>query len=249
MRPRGHHPVGGAGQEGAAGRASSSARPQGGGRVRRQPPGRPGQGGERRRQRGGERKDADLHREGQLRRAAGRVARPPSRQPRQPRAQPRGGLSHLLPAGRVKRGIGRGLMLRVGLRFQRSSAVGYTVLGAFLALLQVAGFDCVAGTTAAERSAFAAQMEVFGRQVSYLLPLPVRVDTLGGFLQWRLYGIFPVVFAFWAVLAATGMARGEEERGLTDCWLSAGVSRVRLVVAGTAAFLGAAAAVLAVVGV
>ena len=138
-------------------------------------------------------------------------------------------------------------MLRVGLRFQRSSVIGYTLLGAFLALLQVAGFERVAGTTAAERAAFASQMEVFGRQISYLLPLPVRVDTLGGFLQWRLYGIFPVVFAFWAVLAATSIARGEEERGLTDCWLSAGVSRLRLVVTGTAAFLGTAAAVLAVV--
>jgi ABC-2 type transport system permease protein len=72
-------------------------------------------------------------------------------------------------------------------------------------------------------------MHVLAKQITYLLPLPVHPETMTGYLQWRVFGAMPLIVGFWAVLSATGAVRGEEERGLTETWLSAGVPRSRLI--------------------
>ncbi len=97
-------------------------------------------------------------------------------------------------------------------------------LGGFL---NAFGFTQIAGATPAERLAFAHQMELIGKQFSYILPPPVQLDTMAGYLTWRDFSSISVAYAIWAVLAATGAARGDEERRLTEHWLTNGVSRVR----------------------
>src|SRR5260221_12647730 len=94
-------------------------------------------------------------------------------------------------------------------------------------LLNAFGFTQIAGHTHAERLAFAHQMELIGRQFSYILPPPVQLDTMGGYMTWRDFSSISLVYAIWAVLAATGAARGDEERRLTELWLANGVSRTR----------------------
>ena len=109
-------------------------------------------------------------------------------------------------------------------------------MGAIGGLLNAVGFVQVAGTTAAERAAFAQQMELLARQLSYLLPAPVQLDTMAGYLAWRAFGAIAIIFSFWGLLAATGAARGDEERGLVEGWLAAGVSRVRWIATRAMAF-------------
>ena len=70
-------------------------------------------------------------------------------------------------------------------------------------------------------------MEALGPTLSWFLPLPLRVDTVGGFLQWRVYGALPLLFGFWALMSAAGATRGDEERGLVEQWLTRGVARTR----------------------
>jgi ABC-2 type transport system permease protein len=41
------------------------------------------------------------------------------------------------------------------------------------------------------------------------------------------YGALPILFGFWALLSAAGATRGDEERGLIEQWLAAGVGRLR----------------------
>lgn len=139
-------------------------------------------------------------------------------------------------------------MIRIALRSHRRGMLTMSVLGALLALANTAGFLRLVGTSEAERLAFAVKMEALAHQVAFMIPLPVQPETVGGYLQWRGYGAFGYILAFWAVLAAAGAARGEEDLGLAEIWLAAGVSRVRLVFARFAAFAVAAAAVVSVIG-
>ena len=127
-------------------------------------------------------------------------------------------------------------LFRLALRSHRTGAIVVALISGLAGLLNGVGFIQLAGTSPAERHAFAAQMEVLGKQLSYLLPTPIQLDTVGGYLTWRSFSTVAFVYAIWALLAGTGAARGDEERGLTESWLAAGVSRVRLLLTRSAGF-------------
>ncbi|MDQ6858531.1 MAG: ABC transporter permease subunit [Chloroflexota bacterium] len=137
-------------------------------------------------------------------------------------------------------------LLRIALRAQRTGLLATAWIGAVAGIANGVGYAAVAGTTHAERVAFAQQMELLGKQLSYLLPPPVALDTMGGYLSWRSFPTLAIVFAVWGLLAATGAGRGDEERGLTEAWLATGVSRMRWLATRTLAFVAAAAASLAI---
>jgi ABC-2 type transport system permease protein len=139
------------------------------------------------------------------------------------------------------------MMLRIGLRFHRTGLIATAAFGGLNGILQSLGFNAVAGAGAAAREQFGFQMQVIGRQVSYLVPLPVHPDTLAGYVQWRNFGFLPLVFGFWALMAGSGVIRGDEERGLLELWLASGISRARLMAARTAAFVLAVSGAILVV--
>lgn len=128
-------------------------------------------------------------------------------------------------------------MLRIGLRSHRTGLIACAAIGGLNGILQSFGFQAVAGTSEVARQQFGLQMQVLGRQISYLIPLPVHPETLAGYLQWRVFGFLPLVFGFWALIAGSGVVRGDEERGLLELWLGAGISRARLAAARGAAFV------------
>lgn len=137
-------------------------------------------------------------------------------------------------------------LLAIALRSHAGGFLAVSLIGAMFGVANAAAFSEIAGPTAAERAVFARQMEVVGRQLSYLLPNPMELDTLAGFLQWRMFGMLPVVFGFWAVLAASGAGRGDEERGFVEAWTAAGVTRLRYVATRVVAFVVLANVALAV---
>src|SRR5437588_84265 len=104
-----------------------------------------------------------------------------------------------------------------------------SAFGVFYGILQAAAYGSVAGATPAARQAFGRQMEALGRQLTLVLPLPHGIDSIAGFIQWRVYGALPALFGFWALMSAAGAARGDEERGLVERCLAEGVSRTRYV--------------------
>jgi ABC-2 type transport system permease protein len=119
-----------------------------------------------------------------------------------------------------------------------------SAFGIFYGIFQAAAYNSAAGTTSAARRAFGQQMETAGRQFSLFLPLPHGVETVAGFIQWRVYGALPLLFGFWALMSAAGATRGDEERGLVEEWLAAGIGRIRYVVTRFLTF--ALAAVIAI---
>jgi ABC-2 type transport system permease protein len=136
-------------------------------------------------------------------------------------------------------------LLWLAVRSHRTGMIGTAGIAAVGGLLNAFGFVQIAGATHAERLVFAHQMELLGRQFSYILPPPIQLDTMGGYLTWRQFGSIAIVYAIWAVLAATGAARGDEERGLTELWLASGVSRARWLIGRAGGFVVAAAASIA----
>jgi ABC-2 type transport system permease protein len=132
-------------------------------------------------------------------------------------------------------------LLRLALRAHRTGLLVTALVGAAGGLLNAIAFAQLAGETTAARAIFAQQMELLGRQLTYLLPVPAHLDTMAGYLAWRWFGTGVLIYAFWALLAGTGAGRGDEERGLSELWLSTGASRMRLIATRVVGFAGAAA--------
>jgi len=103
-------------------------------------------------------------------------------------------------------------------------------------LLNTVGFYRVAGHTAAERAAFARSITVLAGQFTVLLAPPLRPDTVGGYIEFRVYGALAILVAVWALAAAAGAVRGDEEKGLVEGVLATGVSRADAIAARFLAF-------------
>jgi ABC-2 type transport system permease protein len=138
-------------------------------------------------------------------------------------------------------------MLRYAFRLHRWGMIGYGVVVFLSIVVNGSSYQQLAGTTPASRAVFASSMSALAAQLSYLLPTPFRLDTLAGYVQWRAFGALAPVVMIWAIAAAAGAVRGDEDRQLVDYWLAARISRARLVVTRLAAF-GLASLVVAVAG-
>ena len=136
-------------------------------------------------------------------------------------------------------------LIRLALRLGRVGAIAAGAIGVVAAMAQPLAFAQLAGDTPAERAVFAQQMEILARQLTYLLPLPQQLGTMAGWIEWRAIGALEVILAFWAVMAASGAGRGDEERGLVEHWLAQGVSRGRYIGSRIGAFALLATVVVA----
>jgi len=90
-------------------------------------------------------------------------------------------------------------------------------------------------------------MLILGQQFSILVPPPMHPETMGGYLTWRVSSSAALLFAGWALASTAGAGRGDEERGLVDDVIAAGLSRTRLIAARVLGFaIGCAIAALAI---
>ena len=137
---------------------------------------------------------------------------------------------------------------RLLLRLHRVGAIAMTYFAIFYVLFNSAVYPLIAGKTRAAQEAFGVEISSLGAQFAWLLPLPIRPDTAAGYLQWRGYGVFAIVFGAWGLLSACGAVRRDEDRGLVEAWLSTGMSRSKLLLARTAAFAVLSAAVVVIAG-
>jgi ABC-2 type transport system permease protein len=79
-------------------------------------------------------------------------------------------------------------------------------------------------------------MRAVATEFSVLFPSPIRPDTLAGYVEYASFLPLSILFAVWAMIAATGAVRGDEERGVVEATLASGLSRWRAVSARTLAF-------------
>ena len=131
----------------------------------------------------------------------------------------------------------------LALRLGRWGVIGFSGLAFVASIIQAVGFYQIAGHSPAERAAFAQSMSVLASQFTVILPPPSRLDTVGGYVQWRVFGGLAILFAVWALASASGAARGDEERGVVEALLTSGVTRLGLIGSRIVAF--AASSVIA----
>jgi len=124
----------------------------------------------------------------------------------------------------------------LALRLGRWGIIGFSGLAFVASIIQAVGFYQIAGPSPAERAAFAQSMSVLASQFSVILPPPSRLDTVGGYVQWRAFGGLAILFAVWALASASGAARGDEERGVVEVLLTSGVTRLGLIGSRIVAF-------------
>jgi ABC-2 type transport system permease protein len=115
----------------------------------------------------------------------------------------------------------------LSLRLGRWGLLGFSILTFAASLIQAVGFYQIAGHTAASRAAFAQSMSQLASQLTFILPPPVGLDTVGGYVEWRSFGGLAILFAVWALVSGSGAARGDEERGLVEAVLASGLTRSR----------------------
>jgi ABC-2 type transport system permease protein len=53
-----------------------------------------------------------------------------------------------------------------------------------------------------------------------LIGEPYRIDTVGGFVSWRVTGVIPLLTGLWALVTVTRLTRGEETAGRWELFLS-----------------------------
>ncbi len=131
-------------------------------------------------------------------------------------------------------------MLRITWRLQRTGLIAMSAFGIFYGLVQASAYKSAAGSTPAQQAAFGHQMQVLGQSLIYLLPKPIGLENISGYLQWRVYGALPLLFGIWVVVSAAGASRGDEDRGLLDEWISAGVGPMRYLVSRFIGFVATA---------
>jgi ABC-2 type transport system permease protein len=142
--------------------------------------------------------------------------------------------------------------IRLSLRLGRWGVLGFSILTFAASLIQAVGFYQIAGHTAASRAAFAHSMSQLASQLTFILPPPAGLDTVGGYVEWRSFGGLAILFAVWALMSGSGAARGDEERGLVEAVLATGLTRSRwlasrVIAYGFATLVGALAGGLGLV--
>lgn len=111
--------------------------------------------------------------------------------------------------------MGLGSIYGKTVRDSRRAAIIAGVLAGLFMLATAAPYG-LEFTTAAERAQLVAQMTSLPAVFRGLLGEPIAIETLGGFLSWRIGNILPVMLGLWSVVALSGTLAGEAGKGSLD---------------------------------
>jgi ABC-2 type transport system permease protein len=126
----------------------------------------------------------------------------------------------------------------------KSAARSALLWGAIFAVVIVTSASgyAAAYSTPVERAKFAASL-IGNVGLDAIFGIPVRLDTVGGFVGWRSLGLVGLVGGVWGILLSTKLLRGEEDSGRWELLL-AGVTTRRAAAAQAIAGLAIGGAVL-----
>jgi ABC-2 type transport system permease protein len=115
------------------------------------------------------------------------------------------------------------MVARVVARPAARSALLWGAVFALVIVSSVSGYAAAYGTVA-ERVKFAASL-TGNIGIDAIFGLPVRLDTVGGFVAWRALGLVGLVGGIWAILLSTKLIRGEEDAGRWELLLCGATTR------------------------
>ena len=109
-------------------------------------------------------------------------------------------------------------------RDSRRAALVVGGLGGLFMLATGAPYGLEFGTMAL-RQTFITGMTALPAALRGLLGEPINIETLGGFMSWRVGNSLPVILGLWSVLALSGTLAGEAAKGSLDLLASTPTSR------------------------
>jgi ABC-2 type transport system permease protein len=114
-------------------------------------------------------------------------------------------------------------------RGQRRAAVAWGTALAFFALFTMWTNWRREYPTEEARQRLAEQVDSRGVAFAQVLfGEPSRIDQFAGHLEWRVFGLYPLLLGLFMVMSASAVSRGAEERGELDVLLTVPRRRVRL---------------------
>jgi ABC-2 type transport system permease protein len=131
------------------------------------------------------------------------------------------GVAHRATRRRRQRPATR--LVALAMAEDRRKTLGFAALFAVMAYIQPVAYRH-AYSSLAERLAFARSF-AGNKALLVFYGEPHDLLTVGGYSAWRVGGTLALVAAFWALLAATGKLRGDEESGRTELVLSGALPR------------------------
>jgi ABC-2 type transport system permease protein len=120
--------------------------------------------------------------------------------------------------------IGLSSVFAKSLRDSRRAALIVGFLGG-LFMLATAAPIAAEFETPEKRSLLVASMTALPAVFRGLLGEPINIETLGGFISWRVGNSLPVLLGLWSVLALSGTLAGEAGKGSLDLLVSTPHSR------------------------
>ena len=154
------------------------------------------------------------------------------RRRREPRAQPRGRLPRPVRRPRwpsdvrpLRRGPGRcrgrgswacGSIYAKTVRDSRRAALVVGGLGGLFMLATGAPYGLRVRRRWRSASSSSPGMTALPLALRGLLGEPINIETLGGFISWRVGNFLPVILGLWSVIALSGTLAGEAAKGSLD---------------------------------
>ena len=133
-------------------------------------------------------------------------------------------------------------------RDSRRAALVVGGLGGLFMLATGAPYGTEFGSMAL-RQTFIAGMTALPAALRGLLGEPIHIETLGGFISWRVGNSLPVILGLWSVLALSGTLAGEAAKGSLDLLASTPVSRRLMAVQKLAGHMTALAVAMVIFAV
>jgi ABC-2 type transport system permease protein len=133
-------------------------------------------------------------------------------------------------------------------RDSRRAALLVGGLGGLFMLATGAPYGVEFGTMAL-RQTFIAGMTALPAALRGLLGEPIHIETLGGFISWRVGNSLPVILGLWSVLALSGTLAGEAAKGSLDLLAATPVSRRSMALQKLAGHMTALAVAMAIFAV
>lgn len=153
-----------------------------------------------------------------------------------PDARPAAAMPSLRRPSLAARLVGLGSVF--GKTFRDSRRTSLALGGVFgLLFLVTAAQVAEQFPTVAERLQMARQLQNLPPIFQGMLGQPIGIETLGGFLSWRIMNFLPVMLGIWSVVALSGLLAAELGRGSLDLVAAAPISRTRLAVEKLAGYL------------
>lgn len=163
-------------------------------------------------------------------------------------AGPAADLAPVSPPTMIARLAGLGSVFGKSLRDSRRTAIALGVLYAAITAVTASQIAAEFDTVAA-RQAVARELTALPAVFQGMLGRPIAIDTLGGFVSWRVFNFLPVMYGIWAVVVLSGTLAGELARGSLDVLAATPLVRRRLAVEKVLAYLVALLVTMTIIGV